>query len=204
MAGLILPQVSSNVLSADIFDLGINNDLAETVNGIYEGKSIEDAIFLYHSNANKTLNEFLERITDEDEPNVELVAYDEDCDENNISTFCLAVKLNEDLLHLELYLLTQKDSIDSSLLESTTTLDEAITVSAQNQEMIEREVEYAKDTLDLVLAVYNQVEVVLPVHKEFVELIKNLEEYRSNLATIRSSIELYPSKFNGATTLQCK
>ena len=84
------------------------------------------------------------------------------------------------------------------------TISEALDKATEQRTTFEDQEVLAEQALDLTLAIYNQVQVVYPVHTELSILISNLENYRSNLAKIRDVIEFYPSKFNGASTAQCK
>ena len=68
----------------------------------------------------------------------------------------------------------------------------------------ESEITAARDSLDLTLAVYNQAQLIYPVHQSFVELQKSLEGFRDALADVRDVIEPYPGRFNDALTITCQ
>jgi len=168
----------------------------------YDDLDVDEALFFYHIEANDITNEYLELLLKDDAPNVSLPPSDDECDSSNISTYCLSVQLNEQLRFLEEYLLSI-DTIEFDVDEEIT-FESAFEAASGAQNFIDDEIEAARDTLDLNLGLYNQLQIVYPVHKELLSVIDNLENYRNNLASIRDVIELYPSKFNDASTTSCK
>jgi predicted DNA-binding protein YlxM (UPF0122 family) len=117
--------------------------------------------------------------------------------------------LNQNLGEFEKYLVSHKSEYNFSEYEgedgsSVISLEEAFEAASAQRSTVNDQIVSAENTLDLTLAIYNQVQIVYPVHAELVELIKNMEDYRTKLSKVRDILELYPSKFNGATTAQCK
>lgn len=187
------PNLSASITGAD--QSSIYDDYA----------SMEEAIKAYHLANNVTVNEFLEKLLD---PNLtDQVVYpgdDAECTDN-VSTYCLAVVLNTNLVQFEIYLQKNQNKFSDTLFEDgVISLDDAFTVASSQRSTVDEQVLLSEQTLDLTLAVYNQVQLVYPVHKEMLNLIQNLDDYRGNLADIRNVLEKYPSKFNGASTAQCK
>jgi len=186
-------------LSASIFGV----DQSST----YDGYDMETAIEKFHLSANDKVNEFLERLLDPTlTDNVVYPPNDSECTEENVSTYCLAVALNENLTQFEIYLQKNQNTFATSLTEGNEgiTLDDAFEIAASQRSTVDEQILLAEDTIDLTLAVYNQVQLVYPVHKEMLTLIQNLDDYRGNLADIRNVLELYPAKFNGVSTASCK
>ncbi|MBI2638248.1 hypothetical protein HYW83_01520 [Candidatus Peregrinibacteria bacterium] len=70
-------------------------------------------------------------------------------------------------------------------------------------EKINRELEISKETLDQGLAAYQELQMSLPLHRKYKEVIKSLEEYRGKISSIRKEVELYPTTFLDVTTTQC-
>lgn len=68
---------------------------------------------------------------------------------------------------------------------------------------IDRETDIARQSLDQGLAAYSELQMALPLHQKYVEVIKSLEAYRDKVSAIRRQIELYPSTFLDVTTTQC-
>ncbi len=168
--------------------------------------SVDDMIVQYHGNVNTITNEFIDRLINSDDPNVLYPPSDSSCDSDNVSTFCLAQKLNDELTAFEFGLISHKDQIPEEISIDTapSNLNTAFQKASEQNNVLQEQRQYAQDALDLTLAVYNQIQVVYPMHTEMLRLITNLKTYRDNLASLRDVIELYPNKFNGATTAQCQ
>jgi len=119
----------------------------------------------------------------------------------------LAKELNANFTAFDSALNSYADEFQMEDLASGTiasTIEDAIAQHAARTSSIDYQREVGEMAMDLTLAVYNQVQLVYPVHTEFEKLFSNLEEFSSNLALVRDVIELFPSKFNGASTIQCK
>lgn len=188
-------------------------NLLTSVTNPYDNRSesVENIVIQYHLAVNKLTNEFIDTLLSEEKPNVNYVNNDEECESGNVSTYCLAVVLNAELENFELAIVQRKSDVTYQSNDSDTeggteirTLEQAIEANAKQQSFIEEEVMAARDTLDLTLAVYNQIQIVYPVHKEFQKVIGSLETYNKKLAEIRKSVELFPSKFNDASTVSCE
>ncbi len=192
VGGLFLPKIAPNSVQASTFNYGDTD------------YSLEEAVIAFHTEMNKTTNTYLKKLVGSTSPNVEYVTDDANCGSDNVSTYCLAVVLNAELTQFETEISSRKDSFKEASDQSTYTLDEAIKNTADRRNFINQEIIDSRETLELTLATYNEVQNVYPMHKELVSLIKNLETYRSNLADVRSVIEYYPAKFNDATTIECK
>lgn len=205
VAGFILPRAYGDFGLASSTDASSDYDEYETV---------DEALKAYHLATNTITNYYLENLMNEDAAQNGYVNFppeDGTCEAmgSNVSTYCLAVILNDNLVEFEKYLLSHKNELDTSTSNTEdeaapVTLDEALQQATEQRRTFEDQKEAAEDALDLTLAIYNQVQVVYPIHKELLTTISDLEDYRSNLAAIRDIIEKYPSKFNGASTAQCK
>lgn len=68
---------------------------------------------------------------------------------------------------------------------------------------IDDEVEVAHQTLDQALSAYNEMQMALPLHVKYIELISALEKYRNKVSAIRQQIDLYPTTFLNVTTTSC-
>lgn len=178
----------------------------------YDSMVLDEAILSYHTGVNATVNEYLEHLLDANAAEYGYVNYppeDDLCTPNNFSTYCLAVRLNQELLGFEIYLEKNKDKVNDLLEderkeEGVVSLEDALEAATAQRTAINDQILLARDALDLSLAVYDQVQIVYPVHVQMNALIRNMEEYRDQLAAVRRVVELYPSKFNGASTIQCQ
>lgn len=68
---------------------------------------------------------------------------------------------------------------------------------------IDREIDIARQTLDSGLAAYSELQMSLPLHRKYLEVIGALEEYRDHVRDIRKEVDLYPITFLDVTTTQC-
>gem|GEM_PF-1118103 len=197
--GFFVEYVNPQLFKADL--TGITDDYYET-----EFASLEDAIVGYHLKANEITNTYIELLLDEDSGEYGFVSFppsDDGCDLSNLSTYCLAVALNENLTSFEKYLAGKTQEIEFDPEETLSLKTGATYAEAQNT-TLEDQIAVASDGVDLTLAVYNQLQTVYPLHSELSDLFINMVDYKNNLTKIRGILELYPSKFNGATTAQCK
>ncbi|QQR54755.1 hypothetical protein IPG41_06240 [Candidatus Peregrinibacteria bacterium] len=189
IVGFLFPRLSaSSVQSA-----AINYDAME---------NMDEMILAFHTDMNTTTNLYLERMFENPQPNVLYPAAASGCDDENLSTYCLAVVLNEKLLAFETAMLSRKDSLAD--LDGSVSSEEATQFANQQVLVVNEQLQNAEAALDLTLSTYNQVQMVYPLHLEMENFRANLENFRDNLAAVRDVVELYPSKFNGASTAQCK
>ncbi len=81
-------------------------------------------------------------------------------------------------------------------------LQRALTKSAR-MERIEKEIDSAKQALDVTLATYDELKTAWTMHKRYVKIYENLVIFRDKMAEIRHQVEEFPSKFIDATTTMC-
>ena len=196
LIGVLMPAALGPTLKADV-----------SSDNFFDGiDTVDEVVVVYHILANDSTNLALTLLTDEEYQDYSSTDYvnPEYCSVSNVSTYCLAVSLNELLVHFEEKLRSMENDYDVDANTDISSLNSAITQALYDREQIEIEIQAARDTLDLTLAVYNQIQTVYPLHKEMADLIGNMETYRDNLAAIRGQMELYPSRFNNATSATCK
>lgn len=206
VVGFLFPRTYGPLLTSNSFGVG---------DSIYDGLTLTEGVKRFHLENNGIVNVFLEQLLDPDYATLGYVSYPPDLEgstepncEDNVSTFCLAVYLNYNLEEFEVFLQKNKDKLNFGTAEDDSsnpiTLEDAFEEASAQRSLVDTQTLLAEDTIDLTLAVYNQVQIVYPVHEEMLALIQNLDDYRGNLASVRDVIEKYPSKFNGASTAQCK
>jgi hypothetical protein len=198
LIGVLLPAALGPSLKADI-----------SSENYFQGvETVDEVVVQYHLISNVFVNMYLDLITDSDFQDATALAYVDplECSFFNQSTYCLAVLMDDLLVDFEEKLRAMENDYDVSSATGAdiNSLSSAVTQALNDREKIDHEIQVARDTLDLTLAVYNQVQTVYPLHKELADLVGNMESYRDNLAAIRSQLELYPSKFNNATSATCK
>lgn len=200
-AGFLLPHTYGSLLLASVLD----------TKSTYDGMTMTDAIRTYHVANTVIVDEFFLRpLLDPDFATLGYVKYPDPetgC-EKNVSTYCLALALDENLVQFEIYLRKSQDALDFGTAEEGSeqplSLNDALQEATSQRTVVDQQILLAEESIDLTLAVYNQVQLVYPVHSEMLKLIGNLDDYRGNLGEIRDIVEKYPSKFNGASTAQCQ
>lgn len=197
LLGVIWPYVNPDFFKAD----------ATNVYDSYD--DLEDVLVAYHLRVNELTNTALEMLMNPDRIKLGYVEYPSDdagCDTGkNASTYCLAVAINEELTQFEESLISRANeyNLETDFTE-VTTLYTALNEATSQRDLIQEQIDTAEDALDLSLAVYNQIQIVYPLHIELTKFIENLEDYRDNLGDLRRTLSRYPSKFNGVTSMECK
>lgn len=127
-----------------------------------------------------------------------------------LSTYCLAQDgLNE-------YFAFRKAMLIEKVKAQGDTIQKFQTVSGAGQSVgsglldyaarvarVDRELQIAVQTLDQGLAAYNELQMALPLHKKYKEIIKSLEHYRDKVSGIRTEAEFFPATFIDVMTTKC-
>lgn len=128
-------------------------------------------------------------------------AENEECGENNVSTFCVAEgSLNRYIRYLEVL-----DGITGNIFGNefeATQLDTIENVSVRNQDMA-NEIEEAKKIMKATIAAYNELRFAYPLHKKYQKITKTLMKYRIALKDVRQYVMRFPGKFVDATSVTC-
>lgn len=191
VGGLYLPAINANLIKADTYTYGLDRN------------SLEDDVKNFHNEMNTKTNEFLNILMSVPEPNLNYPLTGNECEMDNVSTLCLAVELNEIYTKYEAGLKSRTSELDSSV-DTIEELAEATENTAKKNNFIETELMEALETMELSLAVYNEIQNIYPAHVELENTIDQLKDYRNNLAKVRDLVELYPSRFNGVSTNSCQ
>ncbi len=132
----------------------------------------------------------------------------------NLSTYCLAKAATKEYTAFRSALVvarkkTQQEA-GQNLPKNYPTKGGAIEQLGKNVqeygaviEKIDRELTISREALDLGLAAYQELQMALPLHRKYKEVIKYLEKYRDKVSDIRKEVELYPTTFLDVTTTQC-
>lgn len=70
-------------------------------------------------------------------------------------------------------------------------------------DQIDGELSTAQTALDHALAAYNEMQMAVPLHRKYQEVIEQLEKYRDQISDIRKDVDLYPETFLDVTTPAC-
>jgi len=151
------------------------------------------------------------------------------CDSGNLSTYCLPLDgtneffiFREALIRVQERLQTQARTQVQSLeeaqqaqnAEAGNSTNNAFSTDVQQQQRavigvgaelnkIQEELSIARTALDQGLAAYNELQLALPMHMKYKQIIGTLEEYRGKLSSIRRQVEWYPATFIDVTTSKC-
>lgn len=158
------------------------------------------------------------------------VGREEECkgagEDMNISTYCLAQsavkeyfkfreamqearriekeKAAQEKIRLEKEILeAQEGHVDVLGLSDISRVSRAMRNSGAQINNIDREIDLARKALDSGLAAYSELQMSLPLHRKYLEIIGALEEYRDHVRDIRKEVDLYPITFLDVTTTQC-
>lgn len=152
-------------------------------------------------------------------------AFREPCKDVNLSTYCLAQDTVKEYFEfkdaLESAKKYQKDmaieffqaKAGTSVSNAPNTITDAtvdftsgikaLQKSGEYINQIDLEADIARQALDQTLAAYNELQMALPMHRKYREVITALEKFRDGIAKVRDQIELYPSTFKDVTTSAC-
>lgn len=68
---------------------------------------------------------------------------------------------------------------------------------------VDRELDIARKALDQGLSAYNELQMALPMHLKYKQVIGSLEDFRAKLRDIRYEIDKYPTSFLNITSSAC-
>ncbi len=215
------------------------NFCAEDKNNIYMNPdlSTEEVMSLYHETINEKFNENIKRMlqgqksaaeANKADPNNRPPQDGQTCDENNYSTYCVAVKLlsNGEYGYMEYTkaLNCRRTNLFETAKESNAwqSYSDAMIIGTENEQdaqtiyqgqkvleinarldAINREIQSSKQALDKTLAVYEELKTAWPMHQRYIQIYNNLIKYRDKLVEIRHQIEIFPAKFIDVTTTLC-
>jgi menaquinone-dependent protoporphyrinogen IX oxidase len=171
----------------------------------------------YHASMNQFFNDKMENLneilaTDNffDNPSFNPPSIRQECDNNNVSSYCVSVQA------LDIYMkyLEVLESIKGQLIlnkigdtENSVNyerLDSLLYHTADQNERIDTEIEDAKKVLEATISAYDEFTLAYPMHKKYQEVIKNLVKYKIALKDIRKRVMRFPEKFIDATSAYCE
>lgn len=164
---------------------------------------LEDAISAYHENVNKIFNDKLEIMVEAEDPITEPPSENETCTKNNVSTYCIAEAAVSEYMNF-IAGLEEHSAYAADTSQTSTNLSEITESASSRSQIISLEKEYSLKALDTALAVYNEFQIMYPLHKEYQDIIKVLESYNTALADFRTAMAEWPSDFIDASTTDCK
>lgn len=168
-----------------------------------EELEIKELKKLYHKRINDLFNSKQLLLTlGEKGPGLNEVPKGDDCEENNYTTFCLAMAVAKEYEQYANALQKRKSYVKASE-EKDEALEEAtIRIEAQAKD-IENELITSRKALDTALQAYKELRTAYPMHLQYEETIKSLTKYNKKLSELRIEVENLPKKLIDATTVKC-
>lgn len=68
---------------------------------------------------------------------------------------------------------------------------------------VDRELDIARKALDQSLAAYNELQMALPMHIKYKQVVSALEKYRDKISKVRQKTDVFPTNFLDVTTAAC-
>jgi hypothetical protein len=165
--------------------------------------SLDELEKLYHGRINELFNNKLKLLEKGDKGGgTNKIPEGDNCEENNYSTFCLALAAIKEYEQYEEVLLNRKTYIEVDPDTIPYLTEESLKLIAQ-ENRINNELVMAQRALDVSLATYNEIMTAYVMHKEYEKIIESLIKYKNKLLKLRKEIERFPSKFIDATTASC-
>jgi hypothetical protein len=101
--------------------------------------------------------------------------------------------------HIDYY--TDQSSDPDSL--TVKTLNQAGQDYQTRYNLIEEQLDISEKAMNVTLSAYNELYKYYNLHKEYVQVIEDLEGYRDELSEMRKWVERYPNHFHDRTTTAC-
>lgn len=169
-----------------------------------EELSLYEVEKLYHTRVNDLFNSKIKLLLEGgDGQGVNEIPEGDDCEENNYTTYCLAVGAAKEYSQYKDELLKRKTQIPLQPKNEPVTLEEASQKATAQASEIQNEINRAKAALDVSLETYDELSKAYAMHLEYKKMIENLTKYTKKLAELRKQIEKLPGKFIDATTPEC-
>lgn len=198
--------VTIALICAVLLTINIDLLLAKDPPTPYENEdlSLSEVAALYHERVNDIFNSKIKLLLDGEEgEGTNEIPEGDDCEDNNYTTFCLAVEVSKEYEQYKKELLKRKQDVPIDPEEDTITISEASARVAAQSKKIQNEITRGKKALDVSLKTYDELSKAYLIHMQYEKMIENLGKYAEKLSEVRKHIEEYPGKFIDATTTQC-
>ncbi len=176
---------------------------SSTVNP-YEKESLEikEIEKMYHKKVNDIFNSKLTLLKQgEKGKGTAEVPKNDQCGENNYSTYCLAVTVAKEYDQYAVAMDKRKSYI--KITEENMTLTQASLTTINQRNEVENELNRSKLALDMAVKTYDEILVSYKLHMQYEKIIKSLTKYNKKLIEYRKEVEKLPGKFIDASTTQC-
>lgn len=167
-----------------------------------EKLTIHEVEKAYHKRVNDIFNAKLTLLKQGEKGNgtTEIPKNDE-CSENNYSTYCLAITVAKEYDQYSVALNKRKAYI--TITDKNITLEQASLMTINQYNEITNELNRSKKALDIGIKTYDELLAAYRMHLQYEKIIKSLTKYNKKLIDFRKEVEKLPGKFIDATTTQC-
>ncbi|MCD6109525.1 hypothetical protein J7J83_02095 [bacterium] len=125
----------------------------------------------------------------------------DECNENNYSTYCLAMAVAKEYDQYSIAL--NKRGTYITIQDENITLGQASLTMAEQHNEITNELDRSKKALDISIKTYNELLIKYKMHLQYEKIIKSLTKYNKKFSEFRKEVEKLPGKFIDATTTAC-
>lgn len=166
-----------------------------------ENLSIQEVEKAYHKRINEIFNAKLTLLKKgEDGNGTTEIPKNDECSENNYSTYCLAITVAKEYDQYEAALSKRKSYVK---IDEDVTIDQLSLKSISQRNEIVNELDRSQKALDIGIKTYDELFATYRMHLQYEKIIKSLTKYNKKLIEFRKEVEKLPGKFIDATTTQC-
>lgn len=136
------------------------------------------------------------------------------CPGDNLSTYCLAQAAADNYLKFRASMIKARDRKKEGVIEdlfsepalrkNINDAREAANSYEETLNAINAELSLARDSMDQALTAYDELQMALPMHMKYLEMIGALEDYRDKVSKVRREVNSYPGTFLDVSTTSCK
>lgn len=167
-----------------------------------EQLTIQEVEKAYHKRVNEIFNAKLTLLKQgEKGSGTTEIPKNNECSENNYSTYCLAITAAKEYDQYEVALSKRKAYVN--ITNENATLEEVSLMTISQHNEITNELDRAKKALDIGIKTYDELFAAYRMHLQYEKIIKSLTKYNTKLIEFRKEVEKLPGKFIDATTTQC-
>ncbi len=164
-------------------------------------KTIQEVEKSYHKRINEIFNAKLTLLKQgEDGNGTTEIPKNDECSENNYSTYCLAMTVAKEY---DLYnaALGKRKAVTNPQEEETVDQLALRTIAEHNE--IKNELDRSKKALDISIKTYDELLAAYRMHLQYEKIIESITKYNKKLIEFREEVDKLPGKFIDATTTQC-
>ncbi len=125
----------------------------------------------------------------------------DECSENNYSTYCLALAVAKEYDQYSVALNKKKAYV--VITDENATLEQVSLMTISQHNEIVNELDRSRKALDIGVKTYDELLAAYRMHLQYEKIIKSLTKYNKKLSEYRKEVEKLPGKFIDATTTQC-